>query len=193
MQKPNSLLVTFLNTIRVSLALVISVCVFGLGSVIVDSLGLGNSIFGVAIFCVGPGIFTLCFLLILAIDWNEQATPKEFWQLVDEKFEMSWWFVEARFKQTLYWAGVVLVWQLPLYVISRLIWGCFEWLKTGIWVQNSSCKFLQIFCNSNTGAIGLDKILNSLGYSDAIYPLILLMLIGLLFLSWSNKRNKSAN
>lgn len=193
MHKPNSFLVTFLNTTRVFLAVAISCCVFILGSLIVDSLDLSNSIFGLTIFCVGPGIFTLCFLLILAIDWNEHATPKEFWQIADEKFEISWWFVEARFKQTLYWAGVVLVWQLPLYAVTRLIWGCIEWLKTGVWVQNSSCKFLQIFCNSNTGAIGLDKIFNSLGYSDAIYPLILLMLIGLLFLSWSYKGNKSAN
>ena len=192
MQKPNSLLVKFLNTTRVVLALVISCCIFYLGALAVDSLGLSNSSFGIAIFCVGPAIFTVCFLMIVAIDWNEQATPKDYWQIVDNKFEISWWFVATRFYRTLYGAGVVLVVQLPVYVTIRFVWGCIEWLKTGILVQNSSCEFLQIFCNNNTDALGLNKILNWIGYSDAIYPLIPLMLIGLLFLNLSDRQMPDA-
>ena len=64
----------------------------------------------------------------------------------------------------------------------RIGWGCLMWLKTGEWIDSSTCRVLEILCNNNTSALGVNKILNWFGNNDAAFPLMAIMFVGLWFL-----------
>lgn len=183
------LILTFLNAARIILAFVISISVVLFGIEIIDFFHLNNSIFNLVAFCIGPALFSICFLLSLAQDWNDEANQKnDDWLGTLEDFKISWKFIEIRFYRTLHGTGIALIAQLIIYVVIRLVWGGLVWLKTGTSVESSSCQLLGLFCYNDTGWVGVDKLLNWLGSSDALNSLAGVMLLGVFFMKFSENK-----
>jgi|APGre2960657373_1045057.scaffolds.fasta_scaffold66152_1 hypothetical protein len=183
------LIVTFLNAARIISAFVISIGVVFFGIETIDFFHLNNSTFSIVAFCIGPALFSICFLLSLAQDWNDEINQKnDDWLGTREDFKISWKFIETRFYRTLHGTGIALIAQLILYVVIRLIWGGLVWLKTGASVESSSCQLLELFCYNDTGWVGIDKLLNWLGSSDALNSLSGVMLLGVFFMKFSENK-----
>lgn len=173
----------FINGVKTTLAFVIPFGVAALCAVIMDLIGISSATFNMVLFCGGPAIFTLCFLLTLVQDWNE-AVEASYDDFIGnyEKFQISWAFVKVRFNSILFNTGVLLACQFFLYIVLRIGWGCLMWLKTGEWIDSSTCRVLEILCYNNTSALGLNKILDWFGNNDAAYPLMAIMFVGLWFI-----------
>jgi hypothetical protein len=84
-----------------------------------------------------------------------------------------------------YWLLLILFYYWAIRVVLLVV----SWLQRGYWVEFNTCDVLPIFCTYQTQAVGFNKIMSWIGYSEFGIFLSVLLLI----LSWIASKNPKSN
>ena len=115
----------------------------------------------------------------LANDNSNQTTSKsKIVEVIDE-------LTDEILSKSSYWLLIILFY----YWAIRITLLAVGWLIKGYWVEFNTCDVLPLFCTYQTQAVGFNKIMSWIGYSEFGFFLSVLLLL----LSWITSMNSKSS